>query len=341
MTLAKLRLLLALLLASLIVPAAQAQRVDEVDLSGFWEPVLMEDFQATYVGPDPVDFTGLPLSAAGRARALSYNESILDMSEHRCIYYGTDYLVTGPFGFRMTPEADPVSGDTIAWRIGPWIDRPEVKIWMDGRARPGAAAMHSVAGFTTGAWDRHTLTTRTTHLLEGPLRRNGVPRSDQASITMHFNRHGDYLEITAIIEDPVYLTEPLILSRIYRQNPSAYLKNDWAVPCDAREQPTDQRGAVPHYLPGQNPLQGQFAEKFGLPLEAALGGAQAMYPEYRHVLEGSYKRPSQPCGPDGFCCGWGDARNPEHYNQYAPLGCPGRKRSSPEVADLIVKTDGP
>jgi hypothetical protein len=327
------RFVLACLMAGLLAGAAEARSVDEVDLSGYWEPVLMEDYQSTYVGPDAVDFTGLPLNAAARARALSYSDGLLDMPERQCMYYGTDYLAIGPFGFRMTPESDPVSGDTVSWRISPWIDRPEARIWMDGRPHPGVDALHTVAGFTTGAWQGHTLTAQTTHLRESPLRRNGVPRSDQASMTIHFSRHGDYLQLTAIITDPIYLTEPLVLSRLYRQNPTAYLKNDMVYPCNSREQSADARGVVPNYLPGKNPLETQFAQRYGLPLTAALGGAQTMYPEYRHALEGVYKRPDKMC--DRYCCAWGDARNPDYYNRYVALKCPGLKRSSPEVIDLI------
>jgi hypothetical protein len=37
---------------------------------------------------------------------------------------------------------------------------------------------------------------------------------------------------------------------------------------------------VPHYLPGKSPFYGEFAKKYGLPLEATRGGAETMYPEY-------------------------------------------------------------
>ena len=41
---------------------------------------------------------------------------------------------------------------------------------------------------------------------------------------------------------------------------------------------------VPHYLPGKNPFMTEFAEQSGIPLEAALGGAETMYPEYMMKL---------------------------------------------------------
>ena len=45
------------------------------------------------------------------------------------------------------------------------------------------------------------------------------------------------------------------------------------------------RGAVPHYLPGKSPFYGEFAKKFGLPIEAAQGGAETMYPEYMQKMK--------------------------------------------------------
>jgi hypothetical protein len=41
---------------------------------------------------------------------------------------------------------------------------------------------------------------------------------------------------------------------------------------------------VPHYLPGENPYLAEFAERHGLPLVAAAGGAQTMYPEFQQQL---------------------------------------------------------
>jgi glyoxylase-like metal-dependent hydrolase (beta-lactamase superfamily II) len=49
------------------------------------------------------------------------------------------------------------------------------------------------------------------------------------------------------------------------------------------EVPMDQT-KVPHYLPGANPFEADFAKKFGLPLAAVWGGAETTYPEYMAKL---------------------------------------------------------
>ena len=43
-------------------------------------------------------------------------------------------------------------------------------------------------------------------------------------------------------------------------------------------------GSFPHYLPGENPFLIEFARNHGIPVEAAMGGAATMYPEYRKRL---------------------------------------------------------
>ena len=42
------------------------------------------------------------------------------------------------------------------------------------------------------------------------LRKSGVPLSELATMTLRFNRPGDLLLVTSIVEDPLYLTESLV-----------------------------------------------------------------------------------------------------------------------------------
>ena len=44
------------------------------------------------------------------------------------------------------------------------------------------------------------------------------------------------------------------------------------------------RDVVPHNLPGANRYLEEFAAKHGVPLPAARGGAETMYPEYREQM---------------------------------------------------------
>jgi hypothetical protein len=122
------------------------------------------------------------------------------------------------------------------------------------------------------------------------IRRNGAPVSDQATMTMYVFRHGDLLTIRAIMDDPVYFSEPLVRSRVWALDADGNLNlgNGVASPCEPiAELPVDDSaGIVPHYLPGQNPFVKELTERHNIPAEAVLGGAETMYPEYRKKLTG-------------------------------------------------------
>ena len=51
-------------------------------------------------------------------------------------------------------------------------------------------------------------------------------------------------------------------------------------------------GAVPHPLPGQNPLLEEMMKLYHIPPEAALGGAGTMYPAFRDKIKAT--SPSRP-----------------------------------------------
>lgn len=126
------------------------------------------------------------------------------------------------------------------------------------------------------------LKVETTHLKEGWLRRNGLPRSEKATMTEYFLRHGDYLTVVTIIKDPVFLTEPFIRTSDWVLNPG-YVPTPQA--CVASHEIDRPAGSVPNHLPGTNPWLNDYAIKNGFPIPALRGGAETMYPEYQDKLE--------------------------------------------------------
>jgi hypothetical protein len=79
----------------------------------------------------------------------------------------------------------------------------------------------------------------------------------------------------------VYLTEPLVRTSDWVLDPGLQLGPYSCIPAIEIERP---RGAINHNLPGTNPFLTEFAERHGVPPEAARGGAQTMYPEYVQEL---------------------------------------------------------
>ena len=122
---------------------------------------------------------------------------------------------------------------------------------------------------------------------------------------MHITRHDDLLTITTIQEDPYYLTEPHVVSRVWQFDPRGNQTQD-GICVTANEIPRlEDTGLVPHYPPGQNPEADYMVRTFNLPKEAALGYAETLYPEYRKKIKSIYVPPAE-CGAraPGYCCGW-------------------------------------
>ena len=66
------------------------------------------------------------------------------------------------------------------------------------------------------------LVVTTTHIKGAYLRRNGASFSDKATMMEYITRHGDYLLVTMIITDPVWLEEPLIQTTNYEFDPHTH-----------------------------------------------------------------------------------------------------------------------
>jgi hypothetical protein len=272
----------------------------QVDLSGVWANPGHMDWLDHGRGPDLVDYSGIPINDAARVKALSYTAALQAEQERQCEYYTPAYVVFGPFGLNIWNEVDPATAKVVAWKMGAWIDKDITTIWMDGRLHPSKYAFHPFSGFTTGVWEGDTLTAYSTHVKVAYLRRNGVPSSDQVTVVEHIVRHGDILAIMGIIQDPVYLSEPFVMSSIWQEDPHASIPRT-SQPCEPIME--DQRledGTVPHFPPGKNPYINEVTERYHVPLEAVLGGAKTMYPEFRKKIKDKYV-PVEKC--TRYCCG--------------------------------------
>jgi hypothetical protein len=253
----------------------------QMDFSGEWNPIFYEDQPERVAGPEIGDYTGIPITDAARVRADSWKASVQTLPEWQCRPHSADYIWRGPSQLRVTKEVDPVTRKVSAWHAE-WLRSVDNVIYMDGRPHPPDYAEHTWGGFATGEMVGQTMTVTVTHLKEGYLRRNGLPRSDTAKIVEHWIRHGDYLTVAVIMYDPVYLAEPFVRTTDYRLNPGGLVA---PYPCEVVEEIARPKGSVPSWLPGKNPDLTEYAEKYGLPQEATRGGPQTMYPEYRSKLK--------------------------------------------------------
>jgi len=277
-------------LAAALALAAPASA--QVSLVGEWSPRYHEDQPDRIPGPELGDYTGLPLTDGARLAADSWDASRLTLREHQCKVHNGPYILHGPIQFRLSEERDLRTQQLIA--IHEYLNTYEQErtIWMDGRAHPPEWAPHTWQGFSTGKWDGDILTVYTTHIKQEWVRRNGVPNSEKSTTVEHFIRHGNILSHLIVWTDPVYLSEPLIRSEefVLQERTSG----NWLWPCEYVDEIIDRpHSAVPNYLPGQSPFAGDFAYRYGVPVDAAKGGAETTYPEYQMKLR-TLPRPTKP-----------------------------------------------
>jgi hypothetical protein len=273
--------LTALLAAGSITVPSSAQ----VDLSGNWGAMFLEDQPERIPGPELGDYLGLPITDANRLRADSWSSSRITMPEQQCRVHISPYIFRGPTNLRIWEEKDPETQNLVAIHVYSQTYEQNMVIWMDGRPHPPEYALHTWMGFSTGKWEGDILTVHTTHIKTGWVRRNGLVEDDRATLTQHFIRHGDLMTHVSIVEDPGYLTEPLIKTQDFRVNLN--YNGNWLYPCESVEEVVGRKeGEVPNYLPGQNKFLTEYEKSHPMvPYEAARGGAETMYPEYQQKLK--------------------------------------------------------
>ena len=268
----------ALTIATLALAApASAQ----FDINGSYNAIFHEDQPERIPGPALGDYLGLPINDSARAFAEAWDASRLTVPEHQCRAHSAPYILRGPLNMRIWDERHPETQQVVAIHLDISNFQQRRTIWMDGRPHPSALAEHTWMGFSTGRWEGDTLVVTTSHIKQMWHRRNGIPQSDLVRLTERFTLHGTVMTYVAITEDPVYLTEPLVKTTNMLRNPRPLAPQQLLYPCTAVVELADQpRGAVPHYLPGENPFLKEFGAGLKLPDAATRGGAATMYPEF-------------------------------------------------------------
>lgn len=223
-----------------------ARAVAPVDLTGTWVSVVTEDWPWRMFTPRKGDFASVPLNAEGRRVANLWTED----QDGSCRAYGVGNVMKNPGRIRISWDDDnTLRIETDAGRqtrlLHFYVARPpagprtlqgfSVANWeMPGQAvgtGAGGAAVNAALQAPRPSWA--SLKVVTTNFQAAWLRKNGVPYSENASITEYFDVYrepeGEWLTVTTIVEDPVYLNQPFITSPNFRKEPDASKWNP--VPC--------------------------------------------------------------------------------------------------------------
>jgi hypothetical protein len=211
--------------------AAAANRTPKerapIDLTGQWIPVITEDWRYRMVTPTKGDYQGVPMNPEARKVADAWNPEADQSAGLACKSYGAPALLRVPGRFRFTWQDDKTlkmdadtGTQTRVFRFDPPAGKKAAASWQGDSV---AAWEQLAAGFQgaaapPGGWLKVT----TTNLKSGYLRKNGVPYSENTKMTEYFDigtmPNGErLLVVTAMIEDPKYLTQPFIISTHFKK----------------------------------------------------------------------------------------------------------------------------
>jgi hypothetical protein len=205
------------------------------DMTGTWVSIVNEDWRWRMVTPPKGDTTSIqPLNAQGRAAAEAWNPA----EDGSCKAYGAPALLRMPTRLRVSWEsADVMKLETDAGRQTRRLLFKNPSSPDEDRSTPA-----SLQGVSRAEWHRTlprvaalgsapasgatppggSLEVTTTNLTPGWLRRNGVPYSERTTVTEYFDRFAapngaEWLVVTTIVEDPIYLTGRFITSSHFRR----------------------------------------------------------------------------------------------------------------------------
>ncbi len=284
--------------AMLVQFAGEAQaQVDyaglaEVDIAGEWGSRHHEDVGYRGTGPYLGEYMGVPLNAAGRQKASSWDASILSAPEEQAKPHPATYSMRGPgTNLRIQKIFEPYNDALVAYKISGTFGRADRTIWLDGRPHPSEYAEHTWTGFSTGKVVKNMLVVTTTHLKSGWVLRNYAPASNKTTMTEYFVRHGEFLTMTTVLDDPIYYEEPLVRSQTWVYSPGLGVDTRmfFETVDEIVGRPADY---VPHFPLGTRHTD--VSKIFRIPFDATQGGSETLYPDYipklRQMIAGQTPR---------------------------------------------------
>jgi hypothetical protein len=229
-------------------PAQPPRAAAVFDITGDWVSIVNEDWRWRMVTPPKGDYESLTmLNREGRAVADAWDPA----TDGSCKAYGAPGLLRMPTRLRIRWESDTeLALETDAGRQVRRLRFSEPNATAEPPGSP------SLQGTSTAHWQRPpppvggligfpggpppsggSLKVTTTNLLPGWLRRNGVPYSEQTSMTEYFSRFespdgNEWLIVTTVVEDPVYLSNRYVTSSHFKREPD---DSNWN-PTDCRSE---------------------------------------------------------------------------------------------------------
>jgi hypothetical protein len=241
-----------------------------VDLTGYWVAVVSEDWRHRMETPKKGDFESVPLNAEGTRAANAWDLGKDDTAGLQCKAFGVGGIMRQPGRLHVTWQDDSTlkmefdagtqtrlltfdrtkqatgektwQGFSVAQWEGPGGGRGGAPVRAQlgnstGPIAPGGGGRGQRGGpsLANSINQGGSLKIVTTNFREGYLRKNGVPYSENASITEYVHRlpseqgEDTWLLVVTVVEDPKYLTQPFYTSTQFKLEPDG---SKWApTPC--------------------------------------------------------------------------------------------------------------
>ncbi len=209
-----------------------------IDLTGYWVSQIVDEWRFR-VSPIKGDILYMPLNGEARRIANAWDPDKDLADGNQCKAYGAVGVMQRPGRLHIS-----------------WIDDNTLKVDADAgtqtrvwhfdaaSATPGPATLQ---GYSAAKWEgpgfgrggrgffgqrpgpppkTATLHVETTDMLPGYLRKNGVPYSDKAVLNEYVNlvegqQNESYIVLTAMVDDPTYLTGPFIRTYTFKKEADA------------------------------------------------------------------------------------------------------------------------
>ncbi|RPH64544.1 MAG: hypothetical protein EHM89_01425 [Acidobacteria bacterium] len=245
-------------------PPRTARTNAPIDLTGTWVSVVTEDWRHRMTTARKGDFESLPLNPEGRRVANTWDLASDNAASLQCKAFGIGGIMRQPGRLRVSWQDDNTlkmefdagtqtrllsfdrtkqptgektwQGHSLAEWEGPSMGRrgapAQAQFEIGGGSgagpRPPGGGGEGLRGGpppSSAIFQGGSLKVMTTYFREGYLRKNGVPYSENASITEYFHRlpthpNGDvWLHVVTTVEDPKYLQQPFYTSTHFKLEP--------------------------------------------------------------------------------------------------------------------------
>jgi hypothetical protein len=215
-------------------PPQTPRSLASTDLTGYWVSLITEDWRFRMMTPPKGVRNNFPLTPAGVAATNAWDPAKDEAAGEQCRSYGAVGAIRQPGRLHIT------WADDSTLKVETEAGNQTRLFHFDGALPPASQGEASWQGYSVGTWEyaggrrgrgpipqTGDLKVVTTRLRPGYLQKNGVPYSANAVLTEYFHRtaepNGDtWLIVTAVVDDPQYLTQPYARSSNFKKLPDSF-----------------------------------------------------------------------------------------------------------------------